>query len=256
MSFGGFGLTNSLGAKGLAELNEAIESAESSSRSWKDSEPRIWGRTAAWVYRVLDISGPINAIGRRLESAESFSVNLLLSAVGRWEQEGEIDGEQATTLRNSLGTSEMTQVMKHLGAHMVLSVAIVIPIPGLRSLARFGWTLSFRLKGLFGLAAGRVTKEEYRAVRSIHTVPVMFLALVPAVGAIAYAVSDPMLNGPGRMLVDESASRLPFKLSQRLGLARFTAPRRQKAKVDLPTRAVPAGREAERDTAEAYRIAA
>ena len=127
-------------------------------------------------------------------------------------------------MRNSLGTSEMSAVVKHLGAHMVLSVAIVIPIPGLRSLARFGWTLSLRLKGLFGLATGKITKENYRAVRSIHTVPVMFLALVPAVGAIAYAVSEPMLKGPGKILVDESASRLPFNLYRRLSLARFTAP--------------------------------
>ena len=252
-------LTKTLGAKGLEELNEAIESAESSSRSWKESEPRIWGRMAAWIYRILDISGPIKAIGRRMESAESFSTNFLTTAVVRWEQEGKIDGEQATTLRNSLGTSEMSAVVKHLGAHMVLSVAIVIPIPGLRSLARFGWTLSFRLKGLFGLVTGGMTKEEYRAVRSIHTVPVMLLALVPAIGAIAYAVSDPMLNGPGRLLVDESASRLPFKLYRRLGLARFTAPRRQKAtgtEVALPTRTIPAGQEVERDTAEAQRIAA
>ena len=252
-------LTKTLGVKGLEELNEAIESAKSSSRSWKESEPRIWGRMAAWTYRILDMSGPIKAIGGRMESAESFSTNFLTSAVGRWEQEGKIDGEQAATLRNSLGTSEMNAVVKHLGAHMVLSVAIAIPIPGLRSLARFGWTLSFRLKGLLGLATGRMTREEYRAVRSIHTVPVMFLALVPAVGAIAYAVSDPMLNGPGRMLVDESASRLPFKLYRRLGLARFTAPRRQKAtstKVDFPTRIIPAGQEVERDTVEAYRIAA
>ena len=218
-------LTKTLGVKGLEELNEAIESAKSSSRSWKESEPRIWGRMAAWTYRILDMSGPIKAIGGRMESAESFSTNFLTSAVGRWEQEGKIDGEQAATLQDSLGTSEMNAVVKHLGAHMVLSVAIAIPIPGLRSLARFGWTLSFRLKGLLGLATGRMTREEYRAVRSIHTVPVMFLALVPAVGAIAYAVSDPMLNGPGRMLVDESASRLPFKLYRRLGLARFTAPR-------------------------------
>ena len=36
-------LTKTLGAKGLEELNEAIESAESSSRSWKESEPRVLG---------------------------------------------------------------------------------------------------------------------------------------------------------------------------------------------------------------------
>ena len=228
-------LTKTLGVNGLEELNEAIESAESSSRSWKDSEPRIWGRMAAWVYRVLDMSGPINAIGRRMESAEAMSINFLTSAVGRWEQEGKIDGEQATALRNSLGTSEMSAVVKHLGAHMVLSVAVVIPIPGLRSLARFGWTLSFRLKGLFGRASGKISKEEYRAVRSIHTVPVMLLALLPAVGAIAYAASDPVVKkGLGWLLIDQSASKLPVGLYRRLRLARITAPTRLPSGAPMP----------------------
>ena len=87
----------------------------------------------------------------------------------------------------------------------------------------------------------------------------MLLGLVPGFGAIAYAVSEPMLKGPGRMLVDESASRLPFKLYRRLGLARFTAPRRKKDRritLDLPAHTAPAGQEVEREAAEAYRVAA
>jgi hypothetical protein len=99
----------------------------------------------------------------------------------------------------------------------------------LRSLARFGWTLAFRLSGLLRLATGRITRDEYRELRSIHTVPVMLLAFVPVIGAIAYAVSDPMLKGPGRLLVDQSASKLPFKLYRRLGLSQLTAPRAKKA---------------------------
>ncbi len=108
-----------------------------------------------------------------------MSTSFLASAVDRWEQEGKIDGEEATAFRNSLGTSEMSEVIKHLGAHIVLTVAIAVPIPGLRSIARSGWTLAFRLKGLLDLATKRITREEYREVRSIHTVPVMLLALCP-----------------------------------------------------------------------------
>jgi hypothetical protein len=221
-------LTTSLGPEGLAELIQAIDAAESASLSWKSSEPRIWGRMGAWIYRRLDMSGPIRGIKRRLDQAEAMSASFLSSAVDRWEREGNIDGKTAKSLRENLGTSEMNVVMKHLGAHMVLSVAIAIPIPGLRSLARFGWTLAFRLKGLFGLATGRITKEEYRVIKSVHTVPVMVLGLVPAVGAVAYAVSEPMLKGPGRMLLDEASSKLPFKLYRRLGLYRLTAPGRTK----------------------------
>ena len=221
-------IAETVGPEGVEELSQAIQTAEASSRAWKDSEPRIWGRMGAWIHRRLDVSRPINAIRRRLEAAEAMSTTFLAAAVDRWEEEGKIDTQTATSLRNNLGTSEMSLVLKHLGAHMVLSVAVAVPIPGLRSLARFAWMLAFRLKGLMGLATGRITREEYRVVRSIHTVPVMLLALVPAVGAAAYAVSDPMLKGPGRMLVDQAASKLPFRLYRRLGLARLTAPRRPK----------------------------
>ena len=110
---------------------------------------------------------------------------------------------------------------------MVLSIAIAIPIPGLRSLARFAWTLGFRLKALHDLVRGRIGGEEYRVARSVHSVPVMLLALVPVFGAIAYAVSGPMVkkHGPGRLLVDQAATKLPFGLYRRLGMARFTTPR-------------------------------
>ncbi len=62
-------LTDPLGMEGLQELNQSIDAAESVSRSWKDSEPRIWGRLAARVYRLLDFSGPIAGIRRRLDGA-------------------------------------------------------------------------------------------------------------------------------------------------------------------------------------------
>ena len=62
--------------------------------------------------------------------------------------------------------------------------------------------------------------------RSIHSVPVMRIALLPAFGAIAYVASETMVKkGLGRLLVDQSAYKMPFGLYRRLGLARFTAPR-------------------------------
>ena len=92
-----------------------------------------------------------------------------------------------------------------------------------------GWTLRFRLKGLYGHAKGRITREDYRVVRSIHTVPVMLSVLLPAVGTIAYAASEPMLKGPGRMLIGQTASKLPFKLYRPLHLAHLAAPGQAKA---------------------------
>ena len=49
-------LKESLGLKGFEELEQAVESAEVFTHQWKDGEPRIWGRLASRVYRLLDIS--------------------------------------------------------------------------------------------------------------------------------------------------------------------------------------------------------
>ena len=190
-------LAGTLGTKGIQELNEAIESAELHSIAWKSSEPRVWGRAGARVYRFLDLSGLVNGIRRRLDNLEARSTAFLSSAIDRWEQEGRITVDSAECLRNKLGTSEMSAALRHMGAHMALSLAIVVPVPGLRSLARFAWTLGFRLKALYARGTGRISGEEYRTARAIHSVPVMLLALVPAIGAIAYAGSEPDAKWPG-----------------------------------------------------------
>ena len=219
-------LKESLGLEGFAELDQAMERAEVSTHRWKDAEPRIWGRFASRVYRLLDMSRFISPIRRRMVNPEAAARAFAMGGIERWERDGRIDRERAASLETLLETSEAKTLLKHVGAHMVLSVAIVIPIPGLRSAARFGWTLAFRLKALYALARGRITREEYRVARSIHSVPVMLIALVPAFGAIAYVASDTMTKkGLGRLLVDQAAYKMPFKLYRRLGLARHTAPR-------------------------------
>ena len=57
--------------------------------------------------------------------------------INRWVNEGRINPQEVEDLRTRLASGAATMAMRHMGAHMVLSVAIVIPIPGLRSLARF-----------------------------------------------------------------------------------------------------------------------
>ena len=229
------GLKETLGSIGYSELRQAIELAEASTRSWRDSEPRIWGRVAAWVYRRLDFSGPINTIRVRLGGAEAMAIAFLNAAVDRWEREGRIDGGRAASARDMIASSETQHVVGHLGAHLILSIAIVVPIPGLRSVARFAWTATFRLKALYDLARGSITREEYRVARSLHTVPVMLIALIPGFGAISYVASDTMVRtGLGRMLLDQTAHKLPFGLYRRLGLERVTAPPSRRVPSDAP----------------------
>jgi hypothetical protein len=169
---------------------------------------------------------PNPRIRARLDGAETMAKSFVSGAIDRWESDGKINSKQAADLRRTMATPEAETLMKHMGAHLILSVAIAIPIPGLRSAARFGWTLAFRLKAMAALVRGKISKEEYQVARSIHSVPVMLVALVPAIGAIGYAVSDTMVKrGLGRMLLDQSAHKVPFGLYERLRIDRITAPR-------------------------------
>ena len=50
-------LAVSLGSGGVDELNNTVNRAEQAIRSWKDSEPRIWGRLVSGVYKLLNWEG-------------------------------------------------------------------------------------------------------------------------------------------------------------------------------------------------------
>jgi undecaprenyl-diphosphatase len=219
-------LARTLGPAKLAELNEAIDVAEMETESWKQSEPRIWGRIGRSVYRILAVGRHVAGIGRRLEGAEAMATAFLSSAVDRWETEGKIDAQRAHSLRSSLASPEVQRLMKHLGAHLVLSLVLRFPVG---SLARFGWVVSFRVRARVDRARGRITREQYREARSIHSVPVMMLSLVPGPGFVAYLASSVLRkSGLARLLIDQSAHKLPFSLYRRLGVARLTAPRMPK----------------------------
>ena len=106
---------------------------------------------------------------------------------------------------------------------MVLSVALMIPIPGLRSLARFVWTLAFWVKAQ-GRRLRRSASEAGRPT-NVHTPLVMVLALIPDLGAVAYMGSRPLGRKLlVRLMLDQIAIKLTFKLYDRLHLDRRLAP--------------------------------
>lgn len=219
-------LNDSLGIGGFHELEKAVEDAEDYTKAWKGSELRILGRIGRWTYRHLDVTRLTRKISRRMEGAEAMAKAYMTNAIDRWEREGLIDSERAVVLQSAVSPDDIKDVTKHMGAHIILTVAIVVPIPGLRSLARCAWTTSFRLKAMCNRALGRISGEEYKAARSTHSVPVMLISLVPGLGAVAYAASGTMMRDDlGRMLLDQSMYKLPFGLYRRLKLAKISAPR-------------------------------
>ena len=202
----------SLTPDGLAEFQRATDLAEDSITAWKNAEPRIWGHIISRIYKLLDWKSHFQPVTAGLANAQRSAELFLNSGIDRWDQEGRIGPAEAADLRTRLASGEAQNATRHMGAHMVLSVAVAIPIPGARSLARFLWTLAFWAKA-------QVTRIRHYGSESappapnIHTPLVMVLALVPGLGSVAYLASRPLRHKLlVRLLLDQIAWKRPFGL--------------------------------------------
>ena len=214
-------LEASLGTEGTAELDEAVAQAEATMIRWKEAEPRIWGRLSRRAYRLMDWSGALRSLRRAMEGADKAGETFLNHGIERWEMEGRLTNAEAEMLRAELRSSEVREAMHHLGVHLVLSVFLRFP---LGSIGRFAWTLVFwstiQIKGL-PIRAGRST----RGAANVHSPLVMAISLVPGFGAIAYLAARPLRNMLLiRLMMDQTASKLPFRLYSRLRLSRWLTP--------------------------------
>ena len=217
------GLEASLGPDGLADLKHATDQAERLISAWKNAEPRIWGHIISRIYKLLNWKESFQHLMGALAVADRAGETFLHDGISRWENEGRISPQEVEDLRTRLASGAAPMAMRHMGAHMVLSVAIVIPIPGLRSLARFLWTLVFWTKAQARrLRRGDRAKGEEGG--NIHTPLVMVLCLLPAFGAVAYLAARPLRNKLLiRLMLDQMAWKLPFKLYNRMRLGKWLA---------------------------------
>ena len=212
-------LTASLGAEGLAELKDASAKGERFIRAWKEAEPRILGRAISRIYRLLNIKETAQHLMGVVQGADTVAIDFLKAGIVRWEKEGTIEKEKAESLRAYLSSGPVNNAVHHMGVHMVLSVAIMIPIPGLRSIARFLWTLAFWSNSQ--VARFRPGNQP----PNIHNPLVMAIALLPIFGAIAYLAAKPLRHKiMVRLVLDQTAWMLPFNLYNRLRLARWLPP--------------------------------
>ena len=217
-------LQGSLGVRGMAELKDAMDRGEQTMHAWKSSELRIVGRTIKWAYRLLNWKALYRKTEHAMEGADRVAQTFLEKGIERWEEDGRVRPSEATAMRSHLASQEASDALHHLGAHLVLSVAIVVPIPGLRSLARFGWTVAFWSASQWRLIRHRATGETPRTA-NIHSPLVMVLALVPALGGFAYLTARPLRRKLLiRLMLDQAASKLPLKLYARMRLERVLAP--------------------------------
>ena len=217
------GLEASLGPGGLAGLKHATDQAEQTISAWKDAEPRIWGHIISRIYKLLNWKECFQHMTGALAGAQGAGEAFLRDGISRWEKEGRINPQEVEDLRTRLASGAAPMAMRHMGAQLVLSVAIAVPIPGLRSLARFLWTLAFWAKAQARrLRRGGGAKGEEGS--NIHTPLVMVLSILPAFGAVAYLAARPLRNKLLiRLMLDQMAWKLPFKLYYRMRLGKWLA---------------------------------
>ncbi len=213
-----------VGSDGVEALRHATDHAEEAINTWKAAEPRIAGHLIAGTYKLLDFKARFQHFKGALTGADAAAELFLNNGIDRWEKESRITPSDAAGLRSRLSSGSAKYATRHLGVHLVMSVAIAVPIPGLRSLARFLWTLTFWVKAQFRRLLRRRTADAGR-LPNIHTPLVMGIALVPAVGGAAYLASRPLRSKLlARLMLDQIAWKLPFKLYRRTRIGRWLAP--------------------------------
>ena len=217
-------LEANLGPDGLAELRHVTDHAEEAISSWKDSEPRIWGHIISRVYKLLNWKAFFqNRIGE-LAGADRAAEAFLSGGIDRWERDGRLEPSEATALRAQIASSELRDAIHHLGAHLVLTVGFPIPLPGIRSLARFVWTLGFWFKAQVRRFRHRTMHDDGK-VANIHTPLVMVFSLIPAFGAAAYFLAPPLRRKIlVRLVLDQMGPKIPFRVYERMRFSQWLAP--------------------------------
>ena len=217
-------LVTTIGSDGVEALKHATDHAEEAINTWRAAEPRILSHLIAGTYKLLNVKAKIQHFKGALTGADAAAELFLNNGIERWEKQGRIIPSDAAGLRTRLSSGAARYATRHLGVHLVMSVAIAIPIPGLRSAARFLWTFTFWVKAqLRRLLRKRVVDPAQ--VSNIHTPVVMGIALVPALGGAAYLASRPLRSKLlARLMLDQVAWKMPFKLYHRTRIGRWLAP--------------------------------
>ena len=221
-------LESSLGKSGLEELTDDVSRCEEAIRTWQESEPRIWGRLIRGAYRLLDWKRLYMRLSHGLHKADRAAQDFLDRGIMRWEAKGRLSPSETSWLREHLSSGQVQAPLHHLGVHLVLSVAIVVPIPGVRSLARFLWTAAYWTNERWSRLRGTARPDARPS--NIHTPLVMAIALIPGFGAGAYMAARPLRKRLlVRLMLDQLACKLPFRLYHRMRLGRMLAPPSQEA---------------------------
>ena len=169
--------------------------------------------------RVLERpGGPFGFFRRWMHGSRELADDFIAGGIEDWAAESHISDAEMRQLKAALDTPEVAAVTANLGAHFAMSVPLRFP---LGSLARFGWTLGARVRAQWrGLRGDPDARERC----TIHTVPVMLLALVPGFGAGAYLLAKPLRENRALPVIifDRLLRKLPLRVYSRWHFVELT----------------------------------
>ena len=88
-----------LGPDAMGQLEDAAGLAEKAMESWRQTEPRIWGRLTKLAYRLLDWKGMYRQFVSAMAGADEASQAFLSRGIDRWEAEGRLFPGEAASMR-------------------------------------------------------------------------------------------------------------------------------------------------------------
>ena len=211
-------IAQELGEDDSLALRESTAAYEKAAEEWHRGETRLLTRALRLLLKLVDVPTWIRGLRRTTDSGQAKAEKFVRGGIDAWVNEGHLTVAEAARLRRTLRTPEVATVMKHLGAHIAMSVPLRFP---LGSLARAGWTLTMRIKAEW---AALRRKQDPGAARQVHTLLVAFLGLIPGFGAGAYLAAKPLRSNRALAVIatDQLLRKLPLRLYARLHMSALT----------------------------------
>lgn len=213
-----------LGEEGAQQLIEATAGYVWYERLWQGSELRLWSRALRVLTRILDIPAHLRAIGHKISGWQEKAPRgegWLQDGLARWQDEGRITAAEAHAAAKDLEETQTLTVLAHLGAHLTMSIPLRFP---LGAIARFSYTVFFRLRAEARVLIKRRMDDETSSARATHSFLVMAAAAMPGLGSGAYVLASPLRRNRILLAVamDQAFRLLPFGLYGRLHLSGVT----------------------------------
>ena len=120
---------SSIGTDGVEALKHATDHAEEAINTWRAAEPRILSHLIAGTYNLLNVKAKFQHFKGALMGADAAAELFLNNGIERWEKQGRIIPADAAGLRSRLSSRSARYATRHLGVHLVMSVAIAISYP-------------------------------------------------------------------------------------------------------------------------------